>query len=406
MPEPLSERTVALVKASIPALEAHGVAITNRMYERMFENPTIKAMFNSAHQEGSAAQPKAVAQAVLAYAKNIDNLGALGSAVERITQKHAALNIQPEHYPHVGRALLGAIADVLGPAATPEILVAWGEAYGFLANIFISREASIYAETRAAPGGWTGWRDFVVTDAQDESSLIRSFILTPADGGLVKRHQPGQYLGLLLSVPGTGEVRRNYSISCAPNDRFYRITVKREPGSPAGVVSNWLHDHAEQGTHLVLAAPAGDFVLDPHADKKVVLLSGGVGLTPMISMLETIVAERSGLPTWFVHAAQNGSVHAMGSHVRDLARSANVRVSIFYAEPEADDRLGEVYEHAGFVTEKWLAANTPVADGTFYLCGPKPFMRAMMHALTVIGVGADRIRYEFFGPADEILLAA
>jgi nitric oxide dioxygenase len=406
MPKPLSERSIALVKASIPALEAHGLAITNRMYLRMFEIPMIKAMFNSAHQEGDAAQPRAVAQAVLAYARNIDNPGALGAAVERISQKHAALDIQPEHYPYVGRALLAALTDVLGPAATPEILAAWGEAYAFLAEIFINREAAIYAEAKAAPGGWTGWRDFVVTETQDESALIRSFILAPADGGALKRHQPGQYLGLRLDIPGRGEVRRNYSISCAPNDRVYRITVKREPGAPAGLASNWLHDHATPGTHIALAAPAGDFVLDLHTERPVVLLSGGVGLTPMISMLETIVAERPDLPTWFVHAAQSGSVHAMGRHVRELARAANVHIGIFYAEPGQTDRIGEVYEQAGFVTEHWLGANTPVAEATFYVCGPKPFMRVMIHALTALGVGADRIRYEFFGPADQMLLAA
>jgi nitric oxide dioxygenase len=411
MPKPLSDRSIALVKASIPALEAHGLAITNRMYARMFEVPMIKAMFNAAHQEGAAAQPKAVAQAVLAYAKNIDNLGALGDAVERIAQKHTAFTIQPEHYPYVGWALLAAIKDVLGEAATPEILAAWAEAYDFLADIFINREATLYANAKLAPGGWAGWRDFVVTETQDESTLIRSFILAPADGGAVKRHRPGQYLGLRLNIPGQGEVRRNYSISCAPNDRAYRITVKREPGTPAGLVSNWLHDHAKPGTRLALAAPAGDFFLDLATDKPVVLLSGGVGLTPMISMLEAIVAERPDLPTWFVHAAQNGSVHAMGAHVRELARkanveAANVHVSIFYAEPAENDRLGEVYEQAGFITQGWLAANTPVKEATIYLCGPKPFMRAMVRALTALGVEAAQIRYEFFGPTDEILLAA
>ena len=406
MSQPLSERTIALVKASVPALESNGVAITNRMYARMFENPMIKAMFNTAHQTGDGSQPKAVAQAVLAYARNIDNLGALGGAVERIAQKHTALDIRPEHYPHVGRALLAAIKDVLGVAATDEILAAWGEAYQFLADIFINREKAIYAETEAAPGGWSGWRDFVVAETRQESSIIRSFILKPADGGLVKRHRPGQYLGLLVNIPGSGEVRRNYSISSAPNEHSYRITVKREPGAPAGLVSNWLHDHAKPGLHLKLAAPAGDFVLDAEKGEKVVLLSGGVGLTPMISMLETIVAEHPHLPTWFVHAAQNGSVHAMGRHVRDLARKGDVRVSIFYAEPRDEDHIGEVYEQRGFITEKWLAASTPVADGIFYVCGPRPFMRAMIRALAALGVGADRIRYEFFGPADEILLAA
>src|SRR4051794_36984414 len=118
------------------------------------------------------------------------------------------------------------------------------------------------------PGGWNGWRDFVVEQVVDESSIIRSFTLVPVDGGTVVRHKPGQYLGFALDLPGIGKLRRNYSLPCAPNARAYRITVKRETarGVPPGAASNWLHDHALPGTVLRVAAPAGDFFLDTEAD--------------------------------------------------------------------------------------------------------------------------------------------
>ena len=141
MPRPLGENTIRIVKATVPALEAHGLAITRRMYERMFQNPEIRDLFNQSHHGETGSQPRALAAAVLAYAQNIDNLGVLGHAVERIAQKHVGLNILPEHYPHVATSLLGAIQDVLGEAATPEILTAWGEAYWFLAELLIGREA-------------------------------------------------------------------------------------------------------------------------------------------------------------------------------------------------------------------------------------------------------------------------
>ena len=214
----------------MPALEAHGLTITKRMYERLFQNAAIRDLFNQSHHGETGSQPKALAQAVLAYARNIDNLGVLAGAVERIAQKHVALNILPEHYPYVADALLGAIGDVLGEAATPEICAAWGEAYWFLAELLIGREATIYRDLPAKPGGWNGWRDFVVESVTQESETIRSFVLVPADGGPVLRHQPGQYLGFLFDLPGRGVLKRNYSISCAPNDRAYRITVKREAG--------------------------------------------------------------------------------------------------------------------------------------------------------------------------------
>src|SRR3982751_6316153 len=164
MAAPLSGKTIDLVKATVPALETHGLAITQRMYERMFQNPDIRDLFNQSHHGETGSQPRALAAAVLAYAQNIDNLSALAPAVERIAQKHVGLNILPEHYPHVAEALLGAIKDVLGAAATDEILAAWGEAYWFLAHVLIGRERAIYTSLAAAPGGWNGWRPFRIED--------------------------------------------------------------------------------------------------------------------------------------------------------------------------------------------------------------------------------------------------
>ena len=406
MPASLSPQTVAVVKATVPALETHGLAITRRMYERLFENADIRDLFNQSHHGETGSQPKALALAVLAYARNIDNLGVLTGAVERIAQKHVALNILPEHYPFVADALLAAILDVLGEAATPEILAAWGEAYWFLAELLSGREATIYRDQAAKAGGWNGWRDFVVESVKSESETIRSFVLVPADGGQVLRHEPGQYLGFLVDLPGRGVLKRNYSISCAPNARAYRITVKREDDAdrPAGLVSNWLHAEARPGTVLKVAAPAGDFFLDRRSAEPVVLVSGGVGLTPMVSMLESIAAEAPARPAWFVHGALNGRVHAMGAHVRGLvANRENLSARTFYAEPDPQDRPGEHYDEAGLITTDWLMANTPSERATYYLCGPKPFLAALSSGLTRAGVPAERVRFEFFGPADELL---
>ncbi len=406
MPAPLSPRTIAVVKATIPALETHGLTITRRMYERLFQNADIRDLFNQSHHGETGSQPKALALAVLAYARNIDNLGVLTGAVERIAQKHVALNILPEHYSFVADALIGAIQDVLGEAATPEIVEAWGEAYWFLAELLIGREAAIYRDLAAKSGGWNGWRDFVVESVTPESEIIRSFVLVPADGGPVLRHEPGQYLGFLLDLPGRGVLKRNYSISCAPNDRAYRITVKREAKTehPAGLVSNWLHDAATAGTVLKVAAPAGDFFLDRSSDAPVVLVSGGVGLTPMVSMLESIAQTTPERATWFIHSALNGRVHALGDHVRSLvANRDNLRAQTFYTTPEAQDRAGETYDIAGLITADWLVANTPSEQATYYLCGPKPFLAALVNGLIQAGVPAERVRFEFFGPADELL---
>lgn len=145
MTKPLSPATIAIVKATAPALQQHGLAITTRMYERLFVDPAIKALFDEAAQR-SGEQPKRLAGAILAFAKNVDNLPALASAIERMAERHVESNVLPEHYPAVANALLPAIRDVLGDAATDEVLAAWGEAYWFLADVLKRREAELYAE--------------------------------------------------------------------------------------------------------------------------------------------------------------------------------------------------------------------------------------------------------------------
>jgi nitric oxide dioxygenase len=408
MTEALSDETIEIVKATVPALEAGGTAITDRMYQLLFRHAEVRALFNQSHHGETGSQSKALTAAVIAYARNIDNLGVLASRIERITQKHCGLNILPEHYHFVAEALLGAIQDVLGAAATAEVLSAWGEAYWFLADVLMAREASIYARLAAAPGGWSGWRDFVVESTTAESEVIRSFVLVPKEGGRVMRHRAGQYLTFALKLPGREPLKRNYSISSAPEDRSYRISVKREarPGVPPGIVSNWLHDQAGPGTVLKVAPPAGEFFLNEKEDNPVILVSGGVGLTPMVSMLEHVVQSGSGRPLWYVHGAENGRVHAMGAHVRELAAQArNVTVRTFYNVPDPGDQAGRDYDERGLITGSWLACNTPIEEAAYYLCGPRPFLRGMVGGLARTGVALNRIRYEFFGPADELLAA-
>ena len=403
MSQPLSDQTIALVKATVPALEAHGLAIVHEMYSRMFQNPEIRDLFNQSHHGDASSQPRALTGAILAYANNIDNLGALAPAVERITQKHVGLQILPEHYPHVGEALLGAIKAVLGDAATAEILGAWGEAYWFLANILIARENRIYTDQKDAAGGWNGWRDFRVEDVVRESSVINSFTLRPVDGGPVMAYEPGQYLTFWFEVPGHPAAKRNYSISSAPNGATYRISVKREAH---GLASGWLHDEAKPGTVLKVAAPAGEFFLGHHVERPVVLLSGGVGLTPMVAMLEALVENGADVPVHYIHGTHDRDTHAMRDHVRALAaRGKAVKVVDFHQTPHASEVAGQDYDVAGIITDEWLVANTPVTTADYYICGPRPFLRHAVSTLSLAGVPSDRIHYEFFGPADELLAA-
>jgi nitric oxide dioxygenase len=403
MSETLSEQTKSIVRATVPALAAHGTTITAAMYKRLFQDPEVRDLFNQANQGEDGRQTKALAHAILAYAQNIDNLPALGPAVERIAQKHVGLHIQPRHYPHVATALLGAIKEVLGFAATDDILTAWGEAFWFLANILIGREKQIYDHLKSSEGGWNGWRRFVVAAKRPESDIITSFVLQPVDGGPVVGHRPGQYLTFKFDVPGLPPQRRNYSISSAPNGMTYRISVKREAN---GTVSKHLHDRVQEGDIIDVAPPTGDFHLPERPERPVVLLSGGVGLTPMVSMLETIVDSGVEQPVHYVHGAQDGRVHAMGAHVRSLTDGRpHLKTAIFYGTPHELDERGVHFDHHGHITIDWLAENTPIADADFYLCGPKPFLAAFVNGLSKAGVPPERIHFEFFGPADDLAAA-
>jgi nitric oxide dioxygenase len=404
MPKPLSANTISLVKQSAPAVAAHASDITKTMYRLLFRDEHIKALFNQANHGENGSQVHALAAAIVGYAQNIDNLAPLLPVIERIAHKHIGFHILPEHYPYVATSLLAAIREVLGEAVTEELIGAWGEAYWFLADTLMEREVQIRTELETRAGGWNGWREFRVVEKTRESDVVTSFILRPVDGRGVALHRAGQYLTFDFELPDGIRMKRNYSISSGPNQDFYRISVKREENGKGA--SRYLHDHVEVGTVLKVTPPAGDFHLPEEPTSEMILLSGGVGLTPMVSMLEAIAADYPEVEAHFVHGALNSATHAMDKHIRSLAgRHGRVSVSTFYSEPAESDAAGYSHDEDGFITGKWLKANTPIETANFYICGPKPFLRAVVSDLRALGVSGDRIHYEFFGPADELLAA-
>jgi nitric oxide dioxygenase len=408
----LSESTIQIVQATAPAVAAHAEAITRRFYTLMFSgNPEVKAYFNQAHQH-SGGQQKALAGAICAYAANIDNLSALGPAVELIAQKHCSLGIQAEHYPIVGKHLLVAIKDVLGDAATEEVIAAWAEAYGFLAEIFINREAAIYREQAELEGGWNGYRPFVVERKVVESEIVTSFYLKPADGGKLPAFKPGQYVTVKIEHPQTPTSPRNYSLSDQPDAGHYRISVKREPSlaenAPAGLISNYLHDEVQVGDILDLGPPCGEFTLDVAQtfERPIVLLSGGIGITPTISMLKSLARRNPNVPVYFFHAARNSRVHALADEVRSLAAECpQIRTHFRYDDPLPSDLAEGRCDSTGIIDIEFLQEVLPNNDAEFYFCGPKPFMAGVYLGLKRWGVEETRMHFEFFGPKQDLSFA-
>ncbi len=389
----LSQQSKDIIAATLPAVKDNAAAITGVFYPLMFERyPETRAYFNEAHQ-AQGTQPQALANAVVAYASNLDRLEALGDAVSLIVHKHASLNVLPEHYPIVGECLLAAVREVLGEAASDEVLAAWGEAYQQLADILIDAEEQVYRANEEKAGGWRGERAFTLKNKVRESDVITSFYFEPSDGGPVLDFQPGQYITIILEVDGK-TVRRNYSLSDRPGQPHYRISVKREPG---GLVSNHLHDRLEPGDQVRITPPCGDFVLT-GSQCPLVLLSGGVGVTPTISMLHS--ALESGRDVHFLHGALNSETHAFRQLVDELRQEhENLYVSYCYSNPLPEDQE----QLQGFFDRDKLAKLLPdTRDVDIYFLGPRPFMQLCNSALNELGVPDERIRYEFFGPLEEL----
>ena len=393
----LSQQSRPYIDASVPVLREHGVTITRTFYKNMFEeHPELTRIFNMGNQ-ASGAQQQSLASAVFAYAANIDNADALAPVVSRIVHKHVSVGITAEHYPIVGRHLLGAIQQTLGDAATPDLLAAWGEAYGLLADALIDAERNLYTQAGIQPGQL---RAMNVTKVADQSVNVRSFVLKPVDGQPLADFKPGQYITVEVNFPDGRRQLRQYSLSDRPGLDHYRISVKRETAgaeTPAGTVSNWLHDNVVAGSTLNISPPFGDFHPDTLSTDPIVLLSAGVGITPMISALNHIASTCPDRTVIFAHAAQD-AIHHAHQHDVSLAQAAmpNLVVVNFYEtlDPPQVNVPGYLPGRMSVsVLPAWDYEKTPV-----YLCGPLPFMQQQWRDLLSLGVPVARIHREVFGP--------
>jgi uncharacterized protein len=253
--------------------------------------------------------------------------------------------------------------------------------------------------TNANPGAHAGFRRLRVTRRVRESESIVSFELAPTDGVALAPFRAGQFAAVRLTMPDGESLVRTYSLSGDPADTArWRISVKQET-NPRGRGSCHIHERVAVGDELEIAGPAGEFVCAEDSERPVVLLSGGVGVTPMLSMLHRL-SSASTRRVHFIHACENGAVHAFRDEVQRLAAArAGIGVHVCYRMP----REGvDVCDSRGLLTKDILQALLPLDDYEVYLCGPPPFMQANWSLLRSLGVARERIHYEFFGPATVI----
>ncbi len=381
------------IDASVPVLREHGLTITSLFYKNMLaEHPELTRLFNMGNQ-ASGAQQQSLASAVFAYATNIGNPAALGPVVQRIVHKHVSIGIRAEHYPIVGRHLLNAISETLGAAATQPLLDAWAEAYGSLAKLLIGAEAELYSTAGIEPGETRPMR---VLEVKRESDNVLSIRFAPSDDKPLPPFRAGQYVSVAVDLPGGRHQLRQYSLSDAFGKDSMRISVKREDAleaAPAGEVSNWLHANVQVGSVLQVTHPFGEFTPDTESEAPIVLLSAGVGITPMVSALNRIAIVHPQRRVVFAYAARDARHHPLQDDVAAAqAVMPNLDVVTFHED---------VGTAAGVLAGRMDVNRLPawdVSETDVWLCGPLKFMQAQWLALLNAGVPAARLHREVFGP--------
>ncbi|MBM7645841.1 nitric oxide dioxygenase [Scopulibacillus daqui] len=403
----MDQKTIDIIKATVPVLEEKGNEITKAFYKHLFsEHPELNHVFNQTHQK-EGKQPRALAKLVYQAAAHIDRLEELLPAVKVVAHKHRSIGIKPEQYPIVGEHLLWAIKHVLGDQATDEIMKAWETAYGVIADAFIQLENELREDVKEN-NGWNDYMPFIIDKKVKESDVITSFYLKPANGQALPEYLPGQYISLKLNIPGEAYTHiRQYSLSDAPGKNYFRISVKREDEKamyPEGVVSHYLHESMKEGDRMFVSAPAGDFTLDMSSYQPLVFISGGVGQTPLMSMLKTVIEKQPERPITWIHAAKNGNCHAFKEEVKKAAKKhKNLKTFICYNDPSSDDLEKKDIKKVGYIDEQWLSEIIEYRHASYYFCGPKPFMAAIYKILKQWEINDTDIHYEFFGPQDELL---
>ena len=382
----LTKQQIELVKATVPVLREHGVALTSHFYKRMLShNPELMQVFNMGHQRAGF-QQQALAGAVLAYAENIENLPALLGAVAHITNKHVSVGIRAEHYPIVGKHLIASIKEVLGDAATPELIDAWTAAYMQLADVLIGAEKAIYDKNAVAEGGWTGWRFFKVAEKSKQTDNVTSFKLVPVDNGKMPEVKAGQYISVRVFVKGQDLIQpRQYTVVKADATSL-TIAVKKVEAvekSPAGMVSNTLHNDINEGDVVEVSFPVGEFNL-PEGNGELCLLSAGIGITPLFAMLKEAVQKDPTRKISFVHVCKNKEAIPFREELALVVKEGNVSFEVF-----------ETSEH-GRPSEDFF--KSLVSQGADYcICGPVPFMKLAASELVKNGVAENKIHAEKFG---------
>jgi len=400
----LSETSTEVVRATLPVIGGAIGDITPVFYQRLFAaHPELQRdLFNRGNQ-AQGDQQRALAGAIAAYATLLvaEDGPEPEAVLARIAHKHASLGITEDAYPIVHEHLFAAIVEVLGDAVTPEIAAAWDEVYWNMANALIAIEQGLYAEADVKPGDV--WRNVVVRDRVQETAEVVSFVVEATDGSKLPPFEAGQYLSVAVRLPDGARQIRQYSLIGLPAGQAegsaWAFSVKRVPdlvGAPGGEVSNFLHDRVTVGDVIEVSTPYGELTLTEEGP--LVLVSAGIGITPMVGFLRHLDRTGSEREVLVLHADRTEEHHAHRAEVAALVAALPGGSQLrWYEDLAVEAASDEVL--AGRIDVAGLALPQ---DAHVYLCGPLPFMAAVKTTLVGRGVADEKIHYEVFGPSREL----
>eukprot|EP00005_Dracoamoeba_jomungandri_P003115 CAMPEP_0174260766 /NCGR_PEP_ID=MMETSP0439-20130205/10467_1 /TAXON_ID=0 /ORGANISM="Stereomyxa ramosa, Strain Chinc5" /LENGTH=413 /DNA_ID=CAMNT_0015345087 /DNA_START=13 /DNA_END=1251 /DNA_ORIENTATION=- len=393
-----------VVKETLPAVGQLGTKFTKTFYGNMFKaHPELLNVFNKTNQ-AKGTQPAALFSMVATSAMDVLETGSLNQRVlDLVGQRHCALNVLPEQYDVVGTHILQTIEELLNPGET--VLKSWGELYGILAAEMIKTEERIYSEAEKKIGGWRGLRDFSLLDKSKQSDDVTYFTFKPVDGKPVSSPVPGQFITVWPHPPSWEHTQPRHYTLTLPSRMHYSIAVKKQ-----GLVSSFLHDDLKIGDTLPLSPPFGLFTCE-GADKlwqqdeyiPAVFLSAGIGITPAISMLDSIAGTKR--PIYWFHASGDGSHHPFRDYLVQMAtHRPNFTRRVWYENPQNDpvpDSESNIspYHYKGRMNLHEVDSDmvTPHPKTNYFMCGPPAWMTFIQNSLiNEFGVDKHRIHRESF----------
>nr|WP_068154730.1 globin domain-containing protein [Rhodococcus phenolicus] len=382
----LSPTSHDVIEATLPAVEAHIGAISERFYERLFAAAPhlCTDLFNRTNQRNRE-QQKALASSIAAFAKLLvtEKPEDIDPIMARIANKHASIGIQAGHYEMIRFHLFAAIGEVLGPAVTPEVAAAWHQVYTLMAGSLIAQEAALYNSV-GVPHGHV-WRLVVVSEVEYDGARVATFVLRSLDGRPLPDFLPGQYISICVRLPdGTRQIRQ-YTLVRGRASGEWAVTIKRVPG---GLVSPFLVDAVRTGTELIVSHPFGSLLVE-GGNTPLALISAGIGITSTLTVLQNLAETNPLRRVVALHVDHSPYDHARRTDIAELvSRLPNSRMQVRYNDFEEFHVIGR----------------SPVDDldlpagATAYVYGPVAFMRAVRDGLVGRGIPLESIHYEAFAP--------